>query len=377
MHADSLHTFQDAFADLDDPRMDRTKEHCLLDIVAIALCAVICGADSWVAVEEFGKTKHTWLRGFLDLPNGIPSHDTFGRVFAALDADQFQQGCLRWVRAIWPSSAGDIVAVDGKTLRGSHERGIGKDAIHLVSAWAGQARLVLAQRKVDDKSNEITAIPEVLRLLDLEGCTITIDAMGCQTAIARQVVKQRADYVLAVKENQEQLYGDIVATFRYAHEDAWGGIAHTHDRIVTGDHGRIESRDYWLIHDPEVLAYLNPQGRWPGLSAIGMVHTERMVDGMAAHERRYYILSGTAHAAAFAHAVRGHWGIENWVHWVLDVTFNEDRSRVRSGNAPQNFAVLRHMALNLLRHEPSKGSIRTKRFRAALDEQYLLKVLQA
>jgi predicted transposase YbfD/YdcC len=214
-------TLYNAFAELDDPRVERTREHLLLDIVAIAMSAVICGADSWVAIEEFGKAKQAWLRTFLALPNGIPSHDTFGRVFAALDAHQFQQGFLRWVRAVWPARAGEVVAVDGKTLRGSHDRGIGKDAIHLVSAWAGQARLVLAQRKVDDKSNEITAIPDVLRLLDLEGCTVTIDAMGCQTAIATQIVQQGGTYVLAVKENQEQLYADIVDTFRYAQADQW------------------------------------------------------------------------------------------------------------------------------------------------------------
>ncbi len=279
-------TFHDAFADLTDPRVDRTKEHLLGDIVAIAVCAVVCGADSGVAIEECGKTKYTWLRTFLPLPNGIPSHDTLGRVFAALDAEQFQQGVLRWVRAVWPARAGEVVAVDGKTVRGSHDRGIGKDAIHMVSAWAGQARLVLAQRQVDDKSNEITAIPDVLRLLDLEGCTVTIDAMGCHTAIAKQLVQQGSTYVLAVKENQEQLYADIVDTFRYAEADQWCGVSHLYDRTVTGDHGRIETREYWVIRDPEVLTYLNPQGRWQGLSAIGMVQTERSINGTPAHERR-------------------------------------------------------------------------------------------
>ncbi len=315
-------TFLDAFADLVDPRVERTKEHRLLDIVAIAICAVVCGADSWVAVEEFGKAKQGWLRTFLALPNGIPSHDTFGRVFAALDAEQFQQGFLRWIRAVWPATAGEMIAVDGKTMRGSHDRGIGKDAIHLVSAWAGQARLVLAQRKIDDKSNEITAIPEVLRLLDLEGCTVTIDAMGCQTAIAKQIVQQGANYVLAVKENQEQLYGDIVDTFRYADNAAWRGVAHAQYRSISGEHGRIETRDAWLIHDPDVLAYLNPTGRWTGLTGIGMIQTERITNGTPAYERRYYIVSGTPTAHTFAEAVRGHWGIENSVHWVLDVTFD-------------------------------------------------------
>jgi len=327
-------------------------------------------------VQEFGHAKHTWLRSFLALPNGIPSHDTFGRVFAALDAEQFQQGFLRWVRAAWPPSTGDLVAIDGKTLRGSHDRGIGKDAIHLVSAWAGQARLVLAQRTVDAKSNEITAIPDVLRLLDLDGCTVTVDAMGCQTAIAKQIVQQGGDYVLAVKENQEQLQRDIADTFQYAEAAGWRGVPHAHAQTVEAEHGRIETRHYWLIDDPEVLAYLNPKGIWLGLRAIGMAVTERHTT-TAPSERRYYILSGPPSVQAFAQAVRGHWGIENRVHWVLDVTFNEDHSRVRMGKAAQNFAVLRHIALNLLRHEPSKGSIKTKRFRAALDEHYLRQVLRA
>jgi predicted transposase YbfD/YdcC len=372
-----LATLHDAFADLTDPRVDRTKEHLLLDIVASAICAVICGADRWGAIEEFGVTKRAWLQTFLALPNGIPSHDTFGRVFAARDASQFQQGFLRWVRAVWPTGAGEVVAIDGKTLRGSHDRGIGKEAIHLVSAGASQSRLVLAQRKVDDKSNEITAIPEVLRLLDLAGCTVTVDAMGCQTAIAKQIVQQGAAYVLAVKANQEQLYTDLVDTFRYVTADGWQGIAHDHHRTVSGDHGRIEQRDYWLIHEPEYLAYVNAQGTWTDLRAIGMVATERRDGATLSQDWRYYIVGGALDAPAFATAVREHWGIENSVHWVLDVTFREDGSRVRTGNAPQNFAVLRHIALNLLRHAPGNGSINTKRFRAALDDHYLLQVLQS
>lgn len=367
----------DAFAELTDPRVDRTKDHLLLDIVTIALCAVICGADSWVGIEEFGLSKQAWLKTFLALPNGIPSHDTFGRVFAALDATQFQQGFLSWVRAIWPSTAGEVVALDGKTLRGSHDRGIGKDAIHLVSAWASQSRLVLAQRKVDTKSNEITAIPEVLRLLDLGGCTVTIDAMGCQSAIAKQIVQQGANYVLAVKENQEQLHSDVTDTFGYVETDDWQDVAHEHHRSITGDHGRIEQRDFWLLKEREYLEYLNPKGTWAGLSAIGMVVSERRVRGTITEERRYYIVGGEVGVEEFADAVRQHWGIENQVHWVLDVVFREDRSRVRTGNAPQNLAVLRHIALNLLRHAPGMGSISTKRFRAALNHDYLLQVLRS
>ncbi len=331
---------------------------------------------SWVAVAAFGQTKQAWLAQFLDLPNGIPSHDTFGRVFAALDAEQFQQGFVRWVRAIWPVHAGEVIALDGKTVRGSHDRTIGKDAIHMVSAWANHARLTLAQCVVDTKSNEITALPELLRLLHLQGSTVTIDAMGCQTAIARQIVEQKADYVLALKENHEQLYADVVDTFAYVAADGWQGVAHDYDRTVESGHGRIEQREYWLIHEQEYLAFLNPKGRWHKLGAIGRVVSQRSRGTSTTSETRYYLLSGRPSAQRFAHAVRGHWGIETSVHWVLDVVFGEDASRVRKGYAPANFTLLRQLALNLLRHAPSQGSIATKRFRAALDDQYLLKVLQ-
>jgi predicted transposase YbfD/YdcC len=236
---------------------------------------------------------------------------------------------------------------------------------------------VLAQRTVESKSNEITAIPEVLRLLDLRDCTVTIDAMGCQTAIAKQVVQQGAHYVLAVKENQEQLHAEVVDTFRYVEDDGWRGVAHQHHQEVTKAHGRLEQREAWLIQEPEYLTYLNPKGRWAGLSAIGMVATERRDGTTVTQERRYYIVGGAVDVTAFAAATRQHWGIENHVHWVLDVTFGEDGSRVRTGNAAQNFAVLRHIALNLLRHAPGKGSINTKRFRAALDDDYLLQVLHS
>lgn len=367
----------DAFISVPDPRLARTREHPLIDIIAVAICAVICGADSWVAIETFGKAKRTWLEQYLGLPNGIPSHDTFGRVFAALDAEQFQLQFLRWVQTIWPSELGEVISVDGKTVRGSHDRGIGKDAIHMVSVWAHQSRLVLAQRMVDTKSNEITAIPAILKLLDLKGCTVTIDAIGCQTEIANQIIHQEGDYILAVKDNQQTLHTDIAATFGYVAEDGWQGVTHDHTRTVEAGHGRIEVRDYWLITERDYLDFVNSKGIWKGVGGIGMVIRERTVGPVTTQETGYYLLSGTPTAHTFAHAVRGHWGIENQVHWVLDVTFREDASRVRSGDAAQNFTVLRHIALNLLRHESSKGSIKTKRFRAALDTDYLLDVLQS
>jgi predicted transposase YbfD/YdcC len=367
----------DAFATLDDPRVERTKQHSLIDIISIAICAVICGADSWVAVETFGKSKQHWLARYLALSNGIPSHDTFGRVFAALDASAFQEHFIAWVRAVWPAEAGEVITVDGKTLRGSHDRANGKEAIHLVSVWAQQSRLVLAQRAVDTTSNEITAIPAILQLLDLHDGTVTIDAMGCQRAIARQIVQQGGAYVLAVKENQEQLHTDIVDTFRSVVDDNWQGVQHAHTRTVEKDHGRLETRDDWLLTEPDYLAFLNPKKVWREVGGIGMVVRERTIADVTTFATGYYLLSGTPTVERFAKAVRGHWGIENHVHWVLDVTFHEDASRVRKGEGAQNVAVLRHIALNLLRREASRGSLRTKRFRAALDDAFLLQVLQA
>jgi predicted transposase YbfD/YdcC len=310
------------------------------------------------------------------LPNGIPSHDTFGRFFAALDPTAFQEHFLDWVRAIWPAEAGEVISVDGKTLCGSHDRGNGKAAIHLVSVWAQHSRLVLAQRAVDTKSNESTAIPAVLQLLDLNGCTVTIDAIGWQTAIASQIVRQGGEYVLAVKDNQEQLHSEIADTFRYVADDDWVGVAHAHTRSVEAGHGRIETRDSWLITEPDYLGFLNPKNAWRNVGGIGRVERQRTIGGITSQETGYYVLSGSPTVERFADAVRGHWGIENQVHWVLDVTFNEDASRIRAGDGAQNFAVLRDIALTLLRHEASAGSSATKRFRAALDDAYLLRVLQ-
>jgi len=281
----------------------------------------------------------------------------------------------QWVKLVWPPELGEVITVDGKTLRGSHDRDAGKSAIHLVSAWAQHSRLVLGQRTVDSKSNEITAIPALLALLDLQGCTVTIDAMGTQVAIATQIIRQQGNYALAVKDNQETLHTDIAMVFA-ATADTPPDAMPDHTRTVDAGHDRIEVRDYWLITAAEDLDYVNRNGIWPAVGGIGMVRRERTLHGVTTSETSYYLLSGTPTVRTFAHAVRGHWGIENQVHWVLDVTFSEDQSRIRVGNGAQNFSVLRHIALNMLRHEPSKGSIKTKRFRAALDPVYLLKVLQ-
>lgn len=367
------------FGDLPDPRVERTKEHLLIDILTVGLCAVLCGGEGWTDMATFGQAREPWLRTFLALPNGIPSHDTFGRVFAALDPQAFGAAFVAWVRAVAPQTAGEVVAIDGKTLRRSHDRAKGKAALHLVSAWADASGLVLGQVAVADKSNEITAIPALLRLLDVRGCTVTIDALGCQTAIARQIVDQGGDYVLALKDNQPTLHDDVRAIFAEARATGFAGLApqhHSAAKATDKDHGRLEIRRSWTISDPAVLAYLDEAGRWAGLGGIGLVEAERRLGDQRSVEVRHYLLSAPLDAATFGAIARRHWGIENKLHWVLDVTCNEDASRVRTGHAAQNLAALRHLALNLLRRDTTRtGSVATKRFRAALDQGYLTTLL--
>ena len=367
------------FAALTDPRVERCKVHPLVEIVTIALCGVICGADDWVAIEAFGQEKEAWLRTFLSLSGGIPSHDTFGRVFARLDPDEFRRCFLAWVRAVVGEVGEQVVAVDGKTLRGSHDRAAGKEALHLVSAWATVSGLVLAQVATDAKSNEITAIPTLLRLLALDGATVTIDAMGCQTAIAGQLVEQGADYVLTLKDNHPALRDRVRLAFADARRAAGTRLpvadvapAVTHDRA----HGRAETRRCLAIGDPAYLAYVDPERRWPNLRSVVLIESTRRVGDAVTTEDRYYLASLPADAAHLARVIRSHWGIENRLHWVLDVAFREDLSRVRDGHAPENFAILRHFALNLLRRDRSvRGGVATKRLRAALNDRYLRSLL--
>ena len=376
-------TIHQHFATLTDPRVDRTKHHQLLDILTIALCAIICGADSWTECEAFGQAKLAWLRTFLPLPNGIPSHDTFGRVFAALDPVQFQQGFLSWVQASTTRLAGltepsglDHVALDGKTLRRSHDRANGKAAVHLVSAWASANRLVLGQVAVADKSNEITALPVLIKLLDLRGSIVTIDAMGCQTELAAAIVEQGGDYVLALKGNQGTLHQEVEALFAQARATDFDAIAHDTYRTLEKGHGRIEERRWWTITDSEHLDYLNSSGAWRQLASVAMVEAERIIGDTVTRETRYFIAS-VAEAKAVGQAVRLHWGIENRLHWVLDIAFREDECRVREGHSAQNLATLRHLALNLVRQEQTaKMGVKAKRLKAGWDESYLGRILR-
>lgn len=318
------------------------------------------------------------MAGFLALPHGIPSHDTFNLVFAALDPAQLRAGFLAWMRSVATVLPAEVVALDGKTARRSQDRGSGKGAIHMVSAWAATNRLGLAQVKVDDKSNEITALPELLRVLALSGCIVTIDAMGCQRTIAAQIRDHEADYVLALKENQGTLYEDVRDTFAQAQQDTVAAVTHETATTVDKGHGRIEIRRHAVISDADVLAWLQDQHQWPGLAAIGRVEAERRLGAKHSVETRYYLLSTPLDAAAFGAAVRSHWGIENQVHWVLDMAFREDQSRIRAGHAAENVVVLRHLALNLLRHIPAKRlSIKAKRLKAGWDHAFLLQILRA
>ncbi|PSB08435.1 ISAs1 family transposase [Pleurocapsa sp. CCALA 161] len=366
-------TLIDHFSGLTDPRVERTKEHKLIDILTIAICGMISGADNWVAMEQYGNSKEEWLKQFLELPNGIPSHDTIGRVFARIDPNEFEQCFRDWVKEIAQLLPGETISIDGKTLKHSGSKGIGKKAIHLVNAWASEQRLVLGQTKVHDKSNEITAIPELIKVLELSGCLVTIDAMGTQTDIAQLIQDAGADYCLALKGNHKHLHQDVIQLFTQAQSKDWSGIEHSFYRTIEKGHGRTEIRRYWTMPTSELVVGFE---RWAVLQSIGLVESVRKIGQETTISKRYYLNSFAFDAQVFAHAVRSHWGIENSLHWILDVALAEDDCPIYSDYAPENLARLRKISLNLLSQEKTaKIGVANKRLKAAWDNNYLAKVL--
>ncbi len=360
------------FGKLKDPRRNHRKRHLLIDIVAIAICGVICGCNDWQQIAVFGRERREWLKRFLRLPNGIPSHDTFERVFDRLHPQAFQSCFRNWVAAISAALPIPHIAIDGKSLRGSASNKLGA-ALHLVSAWATTSQLSLGQVAVDSKSNEITAIPQLLELLDVHGALVTIDAMGCQKEIAAKIRERGGDYLLTVKDNQPTLLDDIQTCFTMALDTNFAGVPHDQYTTEERGHGRIERRSYTILTDPTGLRQAE---LWDGLRVIGMCVSERTVGGKTSTEVRYFIGSRVARAKAYAQALRGHWGIENNLHWQMDDHFGEDKSRVTKRHAAENFAALRRLALMMLKRHPDKGSIACKRLAAALNTDFLEEILR-
>jgi len=370
------------FKDLADPRIDRTKEHDLIDVLIIAVCCLLCAGESFNDMEDFGKAKEEWFKGFLKLRNGIPSHDTFNRVFQALDPKQFLEFFLRWTQSLREAIPQEVVALDGKALRRAMNKS--QTPRYIVSAWAESNNLVLGQLKVDEKSNEITAVPELLRVLELAGCIVTVDAMGCQKKIAKEIIEADADYVLALKGNQEKVHEEVKsfldASLEQQKQQRPKGALVPKEaaalkscETVEKDHGRIETRRYY---QSDYLDWFADKDKWEGLRSVGMVESIRQIDGKSTLERRYYLSSLPVEVETFGRAVRGHWGVENKLHWVMDVCFREDQSRARQGYTAENLATLRRLALNLLKREKTKKrGIRGKQLNASWDHPYLLRLL--
>jgi len=369
-------TLFEKVGEIKDPRVERTKLHSLKDILVMAVCGTICGADNWEEIAEFGESKREWFATFLELENGIPSHDTFRRVFILLDNVELKSLFIDWISSTVKLSKGSLVNIDGKNLRGSKEPSKGKKALNVVSAWASEQSVVLGQVRCEEKSNEITAIPELLKILNIEGCIVTIDAMGCQTEIVAEIVDKGADYVISLKGNHGTLHEDIKNYLDWAERIKFDGISYDYyETELEKDHGRIEQRRCWIT---EEIDWVEQKGDWKNFKSVIMVEAVREVIGQEKTiERRYFISSLEADAESALKAVRGHWGIENELHWCLDIGFREDESRVREGTSAENLATLRHIGLNLLKQEKSsKRGIEGKRKKAGWDESYLLKVLQ-
>jgi predicted transposase YbfD/YdcC len=359
------------FSILPDPRVDRTKKHKLIDILFIAVCTILCGGEDFTDMESFGEAKEEWLRKFLELPHGIPSHDTFGRVFALLDPQAFGECFLRWSAALHEATQGEVIALDGKTVRHSFDTASGQSALHLVSAWATENGIALGQLKVDGKSNEITALPALLKLLDVQGCVVTMDAMGCQKDLAKQVKEQGGDYVFCLKGNQGGLHEETQYFFEEARKLKFHDLPHRYHQTVEKDHGRIETRRCWMVEETAV-EWLDKQDQWPGLASIAAVEAARRMGKKTSTETRYFISSLTGSVQRLAAAARAHWGIENSLHWVLDVIMNEDLSRVRKDHAPENLALVRRLALNLIKKaKPAKQSVRASIKKAGWDNSFL------
>lgn len=373
-------TFLDYFSDIKDPRIQNHNfRHRIIDILVITVLATICGADGWAEIERFGKSKQDWLKTFLELPNGIPSHDTFGRVFSILNPKELEKCFSAWLKSLSVDLKNEIIALDGKTVRGSGNKRQKEPAIHLVSAWAAKSRIMLAQVKTEDKSNEITAMPKLLDMLDIKGSIITIDAMGCQTEIAKKIKKKEAHYLFCLKENQKTLYDNVVSIFERAEENKqkqYKKVLHRRKIEKIHDHGRIETRRYTLVSARAPLFF---ELRWPGLRGIGKIEITRTTNNVVEYLTRYFLTSlHYEDIDIFMEAVRKHWQIEIDLHWSLDVSFREDHCQIRLGHAPDNLALIRRIALNLLKQEQThKNGISCRRKTAGWDNQYLLKVLTA
>ena len=363
------------FAVLSDPRVARTKKHLLSDILFIAICTIACDGEGFTDMEVFGRAKEEWLRKYLELPGGIPSHDTFGRVFSIIDPEAFTECFVNWTQAIHTATAGEVVALDGKTVRHSFDTATGKSALHLVSAWASENGLALGQVKVDDKSNEITAIPKLLEMIDVKGRIITTDAMGCQKDIVKRIIDKNGDYVLCLKGNQESLHDEVKFFFEECRAADFKDVDHSYFDSVEKDHGRIEIRRCWVVED-DAIRWLERQDQWPGLKSIAAIEGKRRIGNKTTIETRYFISSLAGRASKVMSAAREHWAIENSLHHVLDVTFNEDASRIRRDNAPENLTILRKIVINLVKKQKNtKASIRGKLKRAAWDNSYLETIL--